>query len=296
VNIIVRDAIGEAQAVSDLEELEVPLGNVVFHQIPYDDTWALDNVGPFVIKDGALHMLNFEFDAWNDPDYGPYDRDNDVPLGVAAALNIGVTNVTYVDPTDGITKPLIYEGGAFESSGEGTLVASWSVMFDRNPNLSKPEATRIMKEITGAHTVIWIDASTAEAVGLPYGFSAWDHTDAYVKFYGPGKVAVGRTRWLNNSESVNEARAKLEAAGWVVTDFSADWNFMNHVEFGNKVIAIYGKGAGLIGDGTAANAVKGKMELQKLYPDKEIIVYEGSVMVFMTGGGIHCITRWQPAL
>jgi agmatine/peptidylarginine deiminase len=297
VKIIVRDALGEELARGNLTQADVPLVNVMFHQLPYDDVWALDNFGPFVVKDGKLHLLNFGFDAWNDPDYGPYERDDDVPLEVAKQLHIKVTSVTYVDPTDGTTKPLIFEGGAFESSGEGTIVASWSIIVDRNPHLDQPQATQIFKEITGAHTVIWIENSNAESVGLPYGFSAWDHTDGYMKFYAPGKVAVIRTTWAQSSAMIAEARTKLQAAGWTITDFSADWNFMNHVVFGNKVIAVYGRGSPRMpGETTASNVQKGRMELQKLYPDKEIVIFDGSTLLFLCGGGIHCITRWQPVV
>jgi agmatine/peptidylarginine deiminase len=50
------------------------------------------------------------------------------------------------------------------------------------------------------------------------------------------------------------------------------------------------------GETTASNVQKGRMELQKLYPDKDIVIFDGSTLLFMCGGGIHCVTRWQPVV
>jgi len=303
VDVIVLDAEGEANAIDALTAGQAPTDNIFFHQMPYDHPWALDNFGPFVAKDGELHVLDFGFNAWNVPEWEPYELDDMVPQQVAALLGIGFTEVTYVDPTDGVTKPFIFEGGAFECSGEGTIVASWSVAVNRNPNLDQPQATQIFKEITGAHTVIWIENSLAEEGGLPYGWGAEDHTDGYLKFYAPGKVAVLRTAYAQQSPMVLEAIEKLEAAGWTIDEFRADWTFMNHTVYGNKVLCGYGQYPPMqlrlddmyIVAYTAPRVQKGIMELQKLYPDKEIVVLDISVLV-VNGGGIHCATRQQPSV
>ncbi len=292
VNIIVLGDYGEQYARCYLTLSKVPLDNVFFHKLSYDHPWARDNLGPFCVKDGKLHMLDFGFNAWDRPDWGPYERDDKVPEQVANMLGIGCTHVTYVDPIDGKTKTLIYEGGGFEYSGEGTTVAVWSTIKNRNPNITQAQATQIFKEITGAHTVIWIEYSRYEPDDPRYGSGA-NHTDGFMKFYAPGKVTVS-----GKKGKALEAIEKLEAAGWTVDKVEMAWTFMNNLIFGNKVIAgcssyDWGSDAYLDAEEFEKKIQAGKKELQKLFPDKEIVVIDITILA-LNGGGIHCVTQQQP--
>jgi agmatine deiminase len=281
VDIIVLDAEGEKKAREALAEGKVPLDNLVFNQLLYDHPWSRDNLGPFCMRDGKLHILDFGFNAWEVPEWGPWERDDVTPQQVADRLGIGITHVSYVDPTDGKTKPLIFEGGAFEYSGEGTVVASWANMSDRNPNLDQAQATRIMKEITGAHTLIWIEH---------YVEGSLNHTDGFMKFYAPGKVAVAPPS-IRGRERPHSAEAikKLEAAGWTVT--IADVS-MNHVVYGSKVLCGF---TGYEFFDPPGKVQRYYRELKKLYPDKEVVLLDTSILA-LNGGGIHCVTQQQPVV
>jgi len=179
VHNIVMDKNAEGIVKQKLTDAEVPLDNIFFHIMPYDSCWMRDNGPIFVRKNGQEHIFDFGFNAWGYAPWGPYDKDEKVPKQIAELLGIGYTQVQYVDyKDDNKTKPLIYEGGAFEFSGEGTIVGSWAICQHRNPHLTKEQATEIFKDLTGSHTVIWIDSVWSETTGE----KADNHTDGYMKF------------------------------------------------------------------------------------------------------------------
>ncbi len=288
VHNIVLDNNAERSAKEKLTEADVPLENIFFHILPYDSCWSRDNGPIFVRKNDQEHILDFGFNAWGYPPWGPYDKDDKIPQRIAELLGIGYTHVQYVDHEDAYKiRGLIYEGGAFEFSGEGTIVASWAICKHRNPQLTKEQASQIFKNFTGAHTVIWIDSvwpgTTAE--------KADNHTDGYMKFYDKGKVCVAEELTDPVLGSVvdgpgKEAAEKLEQAGWDVYRLPSGcrWTFVNCLVFNEKVIAGY--------VGTPMTLLE-RETMEKLYPSKPIIVIEIGPMV-QAGGGVHCVTQQQP--
>jgi len=280
VHNIVLDKNAERSAKQKLTDAEIPLGNVFFHIMPYNSCWSRDNGPIFVRKNDQEHILNFGFNAWGYPPWGPYDKDNEIPKLIAELLGISYTQMQYVNYKDGNkTKDLIYEGGSFEFSDEGTIVGSWAICQHRNPHLTKEQATQIFKDFTGAHTVIWIDSIWPETTAE----RAYNHTDGYMKFYDKNKFCV-----LNSEVDGpgREAAAKLEHLGWDVYRVSSGfrWTFMNCLTFNQKVIAGYVD--------TPMTPLE-KETMEELYPSKTIIAIEIGPMV-KAGGGVHCVTQQQP--
>ena len=280
VHNIVLDKNAERMAKQKLTGAGVPLDKIFFHVMPHDSCWIRDNGPIFLRKNGQEHVLDFGFNAWGYPPWGPGDKDNRIPKRIAELLGISYTQMQYVDYKHGNkTKELIYEGGSFEFSGEGTIVGSWAICQHRNPHLTKEQATQIFKDFTGAHTVIWIDSIWPETAAE----KADNHTDGYMKFYDKDKVCV------HDSEvdgPAKEAAAKLEQVRWDVYRVPSGfrWTFMNCLIFNKKVIAGYV-------DSPMTPLEKETME--ELYPGKTIIAIEIDPMV-QAGGGIHCVTQQQP--
>lgn len=280
VHNIVLDYDAEKGVKQKLTEAEVSLENIFFHIMPYDSCWSRDNGPIFVRKNGQEHVIAFGFNGWGYAPWGPYDKDDKIPERIAELLGIGYTRVQYVDHRDNNRiKDFIYEGGTLEFSGEGTIVGSWAICQQRNPNLSKEQATQILTDLTGAHTVIWIDSvlsgTTAE--------KADNHTDGYMKFYDKGKVCVLGSK---TGEPGNEAFEKLEQAGWDVYRLPLEfrWTFINCLIFNRKVIAGYVE--------TPMTDLE-RETMEELFPNKTIIAIEIGPMA-QGGGGIHCVTQQQP--
>lgn len=287
-HILTQNQAAEADAKQKLVDGGVALNNIFFHIMPYDAAWIRDNGPIFVRKNGKEHILNFGFNAWGYPPWGPYDKDNKVPEQIAELLEIDWTQVRYVDHIDGNkTKDLIYEGGSFEFSGEGTIVGSWAICKQRNPNLSKEQATQIFKDVTGAHTVIWIDSVWPGTSGE----KSSNHTDGYMKFYNKGKVCVKESGVRSTSGKTldgpgKEAAKKLENIGWDIYRLPPEfrWSFVNCFIFNNKVMAGYVD--------TPMTPLE-KEIMEGLYPGKTIIAIEIGPMA-QAGGGVHCVTQQQP--
>jgi len=280
VHNIVLDKNAERIAKQKLTDAEVPLDNIFFHIMPYDSCWSRDNGPIFVKKNDQEHILDFGFNAWGYAPWGPYDKDAKVPKQIAHLLGIGYTQVQYTDHQESNKiRDLIYEGGTLESSGEGTTVGSWAICKHRNPNLTKEQATRIFEDVTGAHTVIWIDSvwpgTTAE--------KGDNHTDGYMKFYDKHKVCVLDPEVDGPGR---EAATKLEQAGWDVYKLPPQfrWTFVNCLIFNRKVITGYVD--------TPMTPLE-KETMEELYPNKTIIAIEIGPMA-QAGGGVHCVTQQQP--
>ena len=288
IHILIQDHGVIVDAKQKLVDSGVALDNLFFHIMPYDSVWIRDNGPIFVRKSGKEHVLNFGFNAWGYPPWGPFDKDNKVPERIAELLGIDWTQVEYIDFKDGKKiKDLIYEGGSFDFSVEGTIVGSWSICKQRNPNLSKDQATQIFKEVTGAHTVIWIDSTWPGTTGE----KSSNHTDGYMKFYEKDKVCI-KEGSVRSTSSIpvegpgKEATSKLKEAGWDIRILPPEfrWSFVNCLIFNNKVIAGYV-------DNTMSPLEKEIME--ELYPRKTIIPIEIGPMA-QAGGGVHCVTQQQP--
>ncbi|UCC32930.1 MAG: agmatine deiminase family protein, partial [Candidatus Bathyarchaeota archaeon] len=225
------------------------------------------------------HILGFGFNGWGYAPWGPYDKDDKVPQRIAELLDLGYTQVQYVDRQEGDKiRDFVYEGGTLEFSGEGTTVGSWAICKHRNPHLTREQATQILEEITGAHTIIWIDSIWPETTPE----KGDNHTDGYMKFYDKGKVCVVNSEVDGPGK---EAAAKLEKAGWDVyrppSRFS--WTFVNCLIFNRKVIA------GHIGTPTPSE----EETMKELYPSKTVVSIEIGLMT-QAGGGVHCVTQQQP--
>lgn len=141
------------------------LKNVTILRLPYDDSWARDNT-PIFLKneEGELLGIDFGFNAWGgdfDGLYQDYVDDNRLSRNVLLELRI---------PRFG-KKDFVLEGGSILTDGRGTLLTTAECLLSkgRNPELSKEEIERILKETLNVEQVVF----------LPYGVYE-DETDGHV--------------------------------------------------------------------------------------------------------------------
>lgn len=80
---------------------------------------------------------------------------------------------------------IILEGGALETDGEGTSLATESSIIDpnRNPNVSRETTDQELCRLLGVSKIIWV-------LGLK-GYEVTDaHIDIWARFVAPGKVVL----------------------------------------------------------------------------------------------------------
>ncbi len=129
--------------------------------LPTDDNWVRDFGPVTVYRDGAPELLDFRFDGWGGK--FPADQDDAFNARLARALPLGGP-LRRVD--------LVLEGGAIDSDGAGTLLATRRCLLDprRNPGLDAAAVAERLRRWLGIERVLW----------LAHGWLAGDDTDGHV--------------------------------------------------------------------------------------------------------------------
>ena len=114
-------------------------------EISNNDAWMRDAGPTFVVNAaGRRRAVDWQFNAWGGFDgglYFPWDQDDLVAQKVAA-----------VEGVDRYRAPLVMEGGAIHSDGQGTLLVTEQCLLNRNrnPQLSREQIESLLRDYTGA--------------------------------------------------------------------------------------------------------------------------------------------------
>lgn len=147
---------------------------LLFAIAPSDDAWARDH-GPITTLTAHGAVLNdFDFNGWG----GRF----------AADLDNAITARLYVQGVfghAGLASPgLVLEGGAIETDGQGTLLATRSAVIgpSRNPSLGQSALERRLGDHLGLRRFLWLDHG-----GLT-GDDTDGHIDTLARFADPGTI------------------------------------------------------------------------------------------------------------
>jgi agmatine/peptidylarginine deiminase len=136
--------------------------NLRFAIADSDDTWARDH-GPLTTLDAGSPVLHdFGFNGWG----GKFDARRDDRI--TAALHAGGAFGSV--PLE--REPLVLEGGAIETDGNGTLLATRSAVLSpsRNDGLSEDAAAQALGRALGIRRCLWLD----------HGDITGDDTDGHI--------------------------------------------------------------------------------------------------------------------
>lgn len=264
-----------------------PSINVV--ALPLDDSWLRDSA-PTVLVDsqGRRAAAGFTFNAWGGK-YLPHDRDAAHAARIAQWADFPLYK-----------SPLVAEGGAFLSDGEGTLITAETCILNpnRNPGWSKAEADAELRAMLGVEKVIWLpgDATDTETDG---------HVDGYVAFFEPASVL------FETVADPQDPRYAIMAENRRVLELETDargrhFNLLPIVEAPRSAVpqgaegycrsyvnlyiangAIICPAYGIAEDGVVLET------LRRAYPGRAIVPVALDPL-FRGGGGIHCITQQVP--
>lgn len=252
-----------------------------------DDAWTRD-VGPTYLVDdrGELGGVDWPFNGYGK--YEPYDLD-----AAVAGWMLERSGARRFEA------PIILEGGAIHTDGQGTLLTTESVVLNpnRNPGLTADDADEIFRAYLGVEQVIWLDK--ALEVDTTDG-----HVDNLACFARPGVVAVLAEKDPSDPqyEALQENRRRLElskdASGrpLEIVDFhqparrGGSWGERIPMSYVNHYLANGAVILPVFEDPADAQAVE---TATRLYPDREIAIVPGLEIV-KGGGGIHCITQQEP--
>lgn len=261
---------------------------VAVEVLPLDDSWMRDTGPTFLCNgEGAVAGVSWRFNAWGEK-YTTFAED-----AALAGRLLGRLDMARFDA------PFVLEGGAFHGDGEGTLIATESVLL--NANRRGPGTRAAMEEYLagwlGIRKVIWLPAGLA-------GDETDGHVDNVACFTGPGEVLalVTPTPDDPNHEVLQRnlaiLTAETDAAGRPLRVTAIEQPTLHDATgcpLAASYINFYVANGGIVmpkfsidQDDRAASTV------QAAYPGRTLVQIDARAIV-RGGGGIHCITQQQPA-
>ncbi len=291
-----------ARAISSFEQVVIaarPLdaaeaklatsGKAEIYEVPIDDSWARDSGPTFVAaSDGRRGAVQWEFNAWGNK-YHPWADDAQFAGRVARRSDVRIYQA-----------PLVCEGGAIHTDGEGTLITTEQCLLNanRNPHLDRQQVEERLALFTGARRVIW----------LGEGFSD-DETDGHVDniacFLAPGRVLVGvpSSRSHPDFAPVMEAIRRLsdtrDAEGRRIEIVEVEQPLKQGTDWRGRplqasYVNFYLPSGGVVMPAfDDRNDEKARELLASCFPGRDILQILANDIV-AGGGGIHCITQQEP--
>ncbi len=255
---------------------------------PLDDSWLRDTGATFVKNAaGEIAGVDWRFNAWGEK-YAPFDRD----AAVAGRMlrHVGARR---------FAAPLVMEGGAVHSDGEGTILTTEQCLLhpNRNPSLSREEIEAALKNFLGAKKIIWLcgDLRDDETDG---------HIDEVACFAAPGvALAMADDGDETLSENIRRLREAKDARGRrmqiIVLPRPRPRACESGRENGRESLASYinfyvANGGIVMPSFGAPEDAAARRTLAAAFPARKIVQIPASAIV-RGGGGIHCITQQQPA-
>ena len=265
-------------------------GKTEIFEVALDDSWARDSGPTFLLgPDGARAGVQWRFNAWGNK-YRPFDQDAQFASRVLAREALPVYRA-----------PLVCEGGAIHSDGEGTLITTEQCLLNtnRNPDLTRADVEERLALFTGARRILWLGDGFADE-------ETDGHVDNVACFVAPGRVAVGVPTAKSDPdyEPVMEALRRLKEAR------DAQGRRLEIVEIAQPKLArqdwrgrrlassyvnFYLPNGGVVMPGfDEPNDERARAVLADCFPGRDILQIDALDLV-EGGGGIHCITQQEPA-
>ena len=268
----------------------------------YNDAWPRDSVSSVLIGGDRKIIAGFEFNAYGDGLYKPWNDDN--------TLNEQVANVFGYELKKSV---LVLEGGDIAPDGNGTIfaVSDCIVNPNRNPDRTIEEVETELKKFTNSRQIVWIDN------GLDYDETG-GHVDNVLAFVDSHTIIMS---WTDDKDNVHYARTheiyeqlkavkdadgnpyeivklpvpslyyrKEDDCDGIVVEEGTYARLENDPVMETYVNFALVNGAVIVpkfGEPTDAEAIK---ILQEVYKDRDIIPFD-SREASLGGGGLHCLTK-----
>jgi agmatine deiminase len=287
VCINVSNGAHEADAREVLRGLSTE--RITFYRIPTNEPWCRDHGPVFLTRDvdPKLAIVDWDYNAWGNK-YPPFDLDEVVPTRVAEILKLPV-----------FYPGMILEGGSIEVNGSGALLTTESCLLNknRNPNLSRDEIEKRLRDFFGIGEILWLCQGTE-------GDDTDGHIDNLARFVSERTVLanVEKDRRSPNYEPLQENLRRLRemkidndkidiielptARRMVREDLVLPASYANfYIANSCVLVPTFADPA----DEIALSILQG------LFPDRRVIAIDCRELIWGLGT-FHCLTQQQPAI
>jgi agmatine deiminase len=307
VVIVVPDRPRRASVKSMLDAAGVSRERVRFFTSRTDRSWLRDTMPTFLVRHinglpladpKPIAAVEWRFNGW--AKYGNYARDQRFARKAAKRLCSRRFKPRF--ELAGKRRRVVLEGGAIDSNGKGTILATEECLLSeeisqRNPGLTRETYEAVFNEFLGARTIIWLGRGIV-------GDDTHGHVDDIARFVDEGTVVAAVESNPNdpNHDLLRENLERLQAA----TD--QDGRPFRVVELpmpepvifdGQRLPASYANfyianGIVLVPTFNDPNDAVALKTLQSLFPHREVVgVFSRDLVLGL--GTLHCLTHEQPA-
>jgi agmatine deiminase len=262
---------------------------ISFYRIPTNEPWCRDHGPIFLTRDvdPRLAIVDWDYNAWGNK-YPPCDLDEVVPTRVAEILDLPV-----------FYPGMILEGGSIDVNGAGVLLATESCLLNknRNPNLSREEIEKRLRDFLGVRKILWLGDGIA-------GDDTDGHIDDLTRFVSERKViaVVEENREDENYEPLRENLARLREMKIdnekidVVTLPMPKKIVREELRLPASYANFYIANACVLLPTFAEPADEVALSiLRKLFPNRRVVGIDCRELIWGLGT-FHCLTQQQPAI
>jgi len=289
VHIIAYNDTEKNRIIDLLNNASVSLANIDFFIFPTDDVWVRDN-GPIFVKNNQNEqiILDWGFNGWGDD--APFDNCDIIPTSVSNSTGIPKVDLS----------AMVFEGGALEHDGHGTMMATRSSIThsSRNPDLTEQEIEQYLTTYLGITKFLWLDGV--------YGVEITDmHIDGVMKFANSNTIVT-----MNNSDLLywGLLQSDIDILYSATNIDNTPYDFVYIPLTQNNVITAYGRDLeykGSYANYYIANTVvlvpnyndpndeTANDIIQTLYPNRTVVGIDVRNL-YENGGMVHCVTQQQP--
>ena len=300
VSLVYRNAAVARRAERRLRQGGVDLARVDRHVIPTNRSWVRDS-GPLFVVRGTrrrreVAATDWAFNGWGR--YRAWQHDDALPRRLARRLRMRRFEATAT--FGGAVRRVVLEGGSIDVNGRGLLLATEECLLSRvqarNPEASRAEIERALRDGLGVRRVLWL------AGGIT-GDDTHGHVDDVARFVAPDTVVAAReadTTDVNHAPlaaNLERLRATRDLGGQpfqIVTLpmprpvwFERKRLPASYLNFyiGNDVVLVptFNDPGDRVALGTLAT----------LFPGREVVgLHAGDLILGL--GAVHCLTQQQP--
>jgi agmatine deiminase len=293
VRILVQSKNHKVKAENVLKSVNADLSNIDYYIKKTDCGWLRDS-SPFFIKEKkTLTAIDFKFNGW--AKYNNYKLDDKIPSYISNKFKFKKITAEYNG------QQVILEGGAVDTNGKGTLIATEECLLDekvqvRNPGFKKEDYEKIFHKYLGISNVIWLGKGIA-------GDDTHGHVDDLCRFVNHNTVVIVQEE--NNSDEnyhlLNENKERLQnltlpnrkKVNVIPLPMPLPQIFRSQrlpASYANFYISNYEVLVPTFNDPNDRIAIG---ILSELFPDRKVVGIHSVDLVWGLGT-IHCLTHEQP--